>query len=484
MKRRSPGELRKPSLAVPVMVLLGALLVSVAAGWNAVSLCVRLPLVRTLPRFLPVELRRETLRRSLRSAPPEVREAFALQLASDTLAGALMGQVEPERLQSIIADAVAIQSRSQVGRLQQVAARMWLMEQLDEPLGNWWPSSRLFLEGMQRADLAHYQAPLAQHWARAYESLLLAPGTAYGLAVGAVGQPHGPFLLFVVERVRRVINERHPAGDAAAATTCRQVLYRLLRQWVLEAGPAGLRLLAADLLAESLEADSAATTTPEMQAITQDLRAWRSAYRRAARERPMTILDAYRRPALAPAVHERLVNRLALTTWLGSATLAAGVAALLLGWAWLGRGRIVIRAGRLSLRAIVVAGIVTVAGAAWVYLWPESVREDLRGDFSSLRYWWHHPFVAAGLTLILVLAGGLLERLPPGRTSDFLARLGTVAAGTWLVLGLALWGSAIAGEFARRDYERVTRAAHEDAVTAMIGPEAEHHLAALRQWEP
>ena len=43
--------------------------------------------------------------------------------------------------------------------------------------------------------------------------------------------------------------EREQAGDSAAAGVCRAVLHHWLRAWVLEPGPAGLRLLAADLLA-------------------------------------------------------------------------------------------------------------------------------------------------------------------------------------------------------------------------------------------
>jgi len=136
------------------------------------------------------------------------------------------------------------------------------------------------------------------------------------------------------------------------------------------------------------------------------------------------------------------------------------------------------------LRAIVSVLLVTGVGLAWIHWWPDAVREDLRGDFSSWRYWWRHPFVAAGLTLALVFAGGLLQRSTSGGQSGFLARVGVVGAGVWLLLAVLLLGGALAGEFARRDYERATRGAYADPIAAVAGAEADGLLAGLRQWEP
>lgn len=415
--------------------------------------------------------------------PPEAREALALRQASNALTGAFTGVVEPDQLSSTVGTAVNTLSRSQVGRLQQAAARIWLLEQAGEPVEKWWPSLRVFFDGMQRANLGHYQRALTQHWARAYESVHLGRGTAYGLAEDLVGHPHGPFLQFFAQRLRRVIDEREQTGDVAAATTCRRVLYRLLRQWVLEPGSVGLRLLAADLLADDLETDPAAAA-PKTRVLVQDLRAWRSMYRRAARQRPTAILAPQRKPALAPAAHQRLVSRVGLTTWLGSATVAAGVAALALGWLWLSRGRAAVGGRRLALHAPLVAVLVSGAGVAWILVWPEWIHADLRADFSSFHYWWRHPFVAAGLTLALVIVAGLLPPLVSGGRVQASARLGAIAVETWLMLGVILWCSVTAGEFARRDYERATRAAHQDAFAAIAGPDAERSLARLRRWEP
>ena len=156
-------------------------------------------------------------------------------------------------------------------------------------------------------------------------------------------------------------------------------------------------------------------------------------------------------------------------TWLGSASLFAAIVALLCGWSWLGNRADQPRGAWLALQAIGVALIVTVGGLLWIHFWPESIRQDLRCDFSSLRYWWRHPFAAAGLALVLLLAVGLVQR----RCGRLAARMGAVAAGTWLLLAVVLWSSAWTGELVRRDYERALRAAYEDPVAAVLGPGAE-----------
>lgn len=462
-------------------MLAGGFVLSLPALWSAAGLWLRLPVVQA-SRVDPDEVQ-AAFDRSRRRTSAEAREAFALRLASSTLTGALTGKVEPGQLQTTIADAVRTLSRSRVGRLQQAAARMWVLEQRGEPIENWWPTLRVFLEGMQRANLRHYQATLVQDWTRAYELVQFGPGTAYSLAEDLVGHRHGPFLQFFTTRLRRVIAERELAGDSAAVGTCRGVLYRLLRQWVLEPGPAGLRLLAAELLAENLNDDAAAIRATDEGALAGDLRAWRAACLEAARRRPIGLLDPHRKPTLAAQADERLLARVALTTWLAAATLTAAVMGIVLAWAWIRRGGPVVRAGGLLMRSLIVACVVLVGGSAWIWLWPDSVRGDLRGDFSRFQYWWRHPFLAAALTLALVLAAALLQRAPEGRESRLVARLGAIAAGTWLMLALTLWGSAIADEIARRGYERDTRAAYEDSVGAMAGADAEGLLTRLRRWE-
>ena len=481
MKRQPSGDVSRPSAVLPVVILLGALLASVPAGCSAVRLWRRLP-ARHVARLELPELE-AAFERVNRAMTPEAREALALREASRALSGALTNAVAPDQFQPALARAVNSLTRSQVGRLQLAAARMWLLEQRDEPIERRWPVLRDYLEGMQRANLEHHQVALTQHWATAYQVVGLGPGTAYELAEDLVGHPHGPFLEFFVPRLRRVIVEREQAGDEAAAATCRRVLTGLLKQWVLEPGSAGLRLLAADLLAESLEADVGPEET-EAQAIAHDLRRWRSAYHEAARRRPIATLGVHRKPALAPAAHERLVARIGLMTWLGSATLMAGVIAILFGWSWVRNREAATGRARLALCGISAALLVMIGGVLWVRLRPDSIRADLRSDFSAVHYWWRHPFVAAGLTLIVLLVMGRLRASASSVKRLFPARLGAAAAGAWLVIAVMLWGCAWAGERARRDYERATRAAYEHPIAALTGSDAESMLARLRRWEP
>jgi len=481
MKRQPSGDVSKPSAVLPVVILLGALLASVPAGCSAVRLWRRFP-ARHVAHLEREELE-AAFERVSRAIPPEAREGLVLREASRALSGALTNAVEPDQLQPTVARAVSSLTRSQLGRLQLAAARMWLLEQRGEPIESWWPSLRVFLEGLQRANFEHYQLALTQHWAAAYQAVGLGPGTAYELAEDLVGHPHGPFLEFFVPRLRRVIEERERAGDEAAAAICRRVLTGLLKQWVLEPGCPGLRLLAADLLAESLEADVGSEGT-EAQAIARDLRQWRSAYHEAARRRPIATLGVHRKPALAPQAHERLVARIGLMTWLGSATLMAGVVAILFGWSWVRNREAATGRVRLALYAVSAALLVTIGGVLWVHLRPDSICADLRSDFSAVHYWWRHPFVAAGMTLIVLLVMGRLRVSASSVKRHFPARLGVAAVGAWLVLALMLWGCAWAGERARRDYERATRAAYQHPIAALTGSDAESMLARLRRWGP
>jgi len=360
---------------------------------------------------------------------------------------------------------------------------MWLLERRGEPIENWWPQLHVFFQGMRQANLSHYQAALVRDWARAYELAGFGPGTARSLAEDLVAQRHGPFLQFFTSRVRRLIADRLHAGDAAAARVCRTTLYRLLRQWVLEPGPAGLRLLAADLLAQAAEHDPAAGGSAAAQELARELRAWRSAYREALRRLPIGVFDPHRKPALDPAADQRLLQCVALTNWLAAALLVVAAAALV---ALLRGPRRVLRPGNATLvwGALLVGALVVLGGLGAVWLWPDWLRTDLRGDFSSLRYLWRHPFVAAGIALVGLLLAALLRPGPRAGKSTFASRLGAAGAGAWLLLAVGLWAAATAGQIAHSRCERAIRAACEDSISAVAGPHAQRLLARLHDWEP
>jgi hypothetical protein len=263
-------------------------------------------------------------------------------------------------------------------------------------------------------------------------------------------------------------------------------------------------LLAADLLVRGLEADARPAGSAEVGPIAGDLRAWRSAYLEEVRRRPVATLAQHSHPLGAPVAHERLLGRLGGITWLAAATIAATIAALAFAWFWLGTtgprpGWKPIVAGALGI-ALLLGGV----GATRSILWPESVRAETRGllalavewgqgdsgaDTVSVESWAYsragvHALFAAGLVLAGVTVVALLQGRRSGGKWPWRTRLGASAGWTWLLLVLVLWGAAIAGEAARREYEAATRAACEDAVAAVIGPESDRLLDGLRRWEP
>lgn len=503
MKRKPPGEGRTTPAVLPLAVLLGALLLSVPAWWSTLAFWGRLPVIQSL-RVDPERLQ-AAWNRAIRQGAPEVREAFALWFASIKLSDSCTGAVNGEDLQTAVADAHRIVAGSHLGRLQQVAVRMRLLEQRGAPVEQWWPVVRPYLEGLRRAEFAHRQHTLTALRRDLYVSLGVDPGTACELAEHVRDwHAHGTFLQYLAERVLQIRAEREQAGDAVSAATCRTVLRRLLKQWVLEPGPAGTRLLAADLLARDLEADARPADSDALDPIATDMRAWRTAYRAEVRRCPVATLSAHSRPLGAPVAHERLLGRLGWTTWLAGATLAATVAALALAWFWLGIAGTRPGGREILPYAFGVTVLLGVGGAVRTVAWPDSVRAEARGllalaveweqgdsgaDAASTGTWAYYracvsALVAAGLALGGVAAAALLQGRRTGGKCPLRTRLGASAGGTWLLLVLALWGATLAGEAARRDYEASTRAACEDAVAAVIGPEGDRLLDGLRRWEP
>jgi len=466
--------------AAPLALLVGALAASTAAGAAARGFWRRLP-EHSVRAVTPAQLQ-AAIDRANASMSADAREALALRRASLALLHALTGRAEPARLQAEVNAAAVGVRESRLIRLQQGAVRLWLAERAGEPVENWWPALQPYLAGMQQADCAHHQAALVEHWTAVYRHAGLGPGTAAGLAEEVVGQAHGPFVQYLAGRLQLLIGHLERTGDAVAAATCRAVLHHLLKQWVLEPGPAGLRLLAADLLAAAIDAADPAHTTDTARAVADDLRAWRSAYQCVARRRPAASLDPRRRLCLAPDAHDRLLARTGLVTWLASAALAAALVALLLSPAWLRCG--VTGWRRLTAGVLLAAALVIAGGLVWTCLWPEAVQADLRRDFSAPLYWPRHPFVAAAVTLVLMLPGALLQPRAGDGQSSRRAGAGKMACGVWLLLALAVWSAAGLAESARRSYERQTAAAYEDVVTALGGPETDRLLARLWRWEP
>jgi len=395
-----------------------------------------------------------------------------MHYAGDAFRDTLTGAAPPEQLTPNLTTAVNAAGRMQLGRLYLAAARMRQLEQAGTPTEQWWAALRFYLEGLERGDFDHKQRFLVERWASAYQGVGVDAGTAYGLAIDAVGHPHGPFLEYFLPRLAQLIDERDAAGDSAAADLCRRLRLRLLRQWVLTPGAVGLRLQAAERLAEVVE----------QEAVARDLRAWRANYLGELKKRPVTVLEPHNKPAPAPSAHAHLLQRAALISWLAAAGAAAAVVSLLLFWAWRAQADAASRSTVFLAGA--AAAVIICGGMLWLHFFPEAVREDFRRDFSSLINWPRRLFLASGITLLAVVAAGLLHRSERSVKSSLAARTGAIATGAWCVLALATLAGAWTGRNAQMKYQVITRAVLENPVELMCGAESERLLESLRRQQP
>ncbi len=482
MKRRPASNVEKSSAAAPLIVLCAAVAIGLPAIFATLGFWNRLPQQHV--RRITSENIRVEFARVNRSLPVQARDGLALLQASNTFADTLTNKIMPEQARPLMSSAIGAVSESQLGRLQLAALRLLTLERNAAPPDQLWPVLQVFLEGIERADFAHNQQALIRQWCTVYEATGLGPGTAYQLAEDAVGHPHGTLLQFFVPRLRQCIAQCDAAGDELAARKCRTLLGSLLKQWTLEDGSPGLQLLAADLLADFLENDSANNDSSETGAVVSELREWRRAYQQAAGARPLSTLAPFCRPAPAPDEHTELVESLALITWIGSATLTSCLTAVVFVRASLRQYKKTKRGRAFDIHGIIAAVTLLIGGLLWIQFQADTITEDLRGDFSALRYWWSLPFIAAGVTLVILLLAARLPRAKKTGQSPFSARLGITAIETWLILAATLWICIWSGESTRRDYELATRAASEQPIATLLGADAETVLPALCQWQP
>ena len=468
-------------LAYAVILAVSALTVWAATGfWN------RMPIgsVRKLHtpdyRAMGVFYRRSLAGESL--------AADQFQTLSESLGEALTGQKTPDELTATMNIGSTPPGTSQLWRLQLAAARTWLLEQNATPRDQWWPVVRVYLEGLENAHFQNYQKASGDLWAAAYRNVGVDVGTAAELGADLVGNPHGPFVQYFAQRLRELIEQQQNSGDAAGARLCERILLTLLRDWVLESGPMGPRLLAAEKLTEYLQYPAIpradAESTEKWSAIGHDLSVWRSAYLDEMKKRPIAVLSPRVEPAWTPAAHQRLLFWAALASWLYSAGIATAGVAIVLAIM-----RIIRRKSTTPWRdiwpaACIAAVIVLAGGLAWYYLTPGAVRADFRSDFSSLRYTWRHPFLAGGLALLISMLAELLRVRGGSVKHGFFARW---EPATWMLWGglmamllVSLW----AGEKKRQSYERELRAACENPIVAVLGQDGEQRLDRLRQWTP
>jgi hypothetical protein len=475
---------RNPRVNVAALiVLVAAGAVSALAAWSALGLWRGLPYSQITA--LPGEEVVAAFRAASASAPEQVRAAWLLADVGKQFTAALRDEAALERLGGEVASYAAGQTHTQLGRLQQAATRMLELERAATPIEQWWPALEPYLVGLSRANFAHFEHELIVAWTDVYRSLGVAPGTACRNARLQVGHPHGPFLQYFVMRLRRVAQVEEQRGNAAGAQTCRTVMRCLLRQWVLDPGPPGVRLLAADLLADLLEAEPASTAASSASRLAQDLRAWRALYHDSACERPVEFLRLTSEPSLCPREYERLFTWLALSTWTCAAAIGLGLVVLLTGWAGLIRRRGKAHPLRAFIMATIVTAVIVATGVLWLRFAPDTIREDFRRDWSvtSLAEWWRYPLVSAALAIVLVSVPALVRRAPGGGKPARLVRLSAGASATWLVLATLGLVCILAADAAQTAYERATHAAALDPLRAIVGPDADRLLDGLRSWD-
>jgi len=478
-----PNRSRRVNVAA-LIALVAAAAVSAFAGWSALGLWRGLP--HSQIKALSGDEVVAAFRAASVSAPEQVREAWLLTDVGKQFTTALRDQAALQRLSAEVASYAAGQTHTQLGRLQQAATRMLELERAATPIEQWWPALEPYLAGLSQANFAHFEHDLIVAWTDVYRSLGVAPGTAYRNARLHAGHPHGPFLQYFVTRLRRVAEAEEQRSNPAGAQTCRTIAWRLLRQWVLDRGPPGIQLLAADLLADMLEAEQAPSVASPTSRLAQDLRAWRGLYHESACQRPVEFLGLTSEPSLCPREYERLFAWLALSTWTCAAAIGVGVLALLTGWAWLIRSRGDAHPLGTFITAIIVIVVIVATGMLWLLFAPDTIREDFRRDWSltSLAEWWRHPLVSAALAIVLVFAAALIRRAPTGAKPARLARLGAGASATWLMLATLGLVCTLAAKATQTAYERATHAAALDPIEAVVGPDADRLLDGLRSWDP
>jgi hypothetical protein len=392
---------------------------------------------------------------------------------------------DPRQLPERLADARLALSRqraSKLGRLQVAALAMLRLEHDGVPPEDWWPQVAPYFENLDDAPFDHFTDALINAKAAIYAQHGLRPGLARGIAVRNLGFEHGPFLQRFARQMQELEAALSTSGDAENARRCRKLRRRLLRQWVLDPAPAGLRLNAAHLLAEELETPNAGQ---DQAKLARALRRWRHNLRSTLQSVPLPaaldptgipnpLIVAAARPAGAA------LARLLLATGM---MLAACASSLLVGFFWVrspAPGQCLWRLG-----AVLVVFVLCVAvSAVLIAELPVLVENDLIRLSTDQAGWPRLPLIGAAIGVVAVLGGtliGVVIRRPRGA---WLPAAGFSATLLCLLLGLGVLGSAT---LVHRELDAL------DAAMALpsgydVPPNVQHvtrrELAHLRAWAP
>lgn len=489
-KLASEADKHRPA-RIRLTVLVTAAILSVLAGFQVHSIWIRLPGVRL--QRLDGETYQQALQVARGRMSVEAREGLIAANLSSLFTAV---QREPDTLpanRNLIQQMVARLRHTQIGRVQMAAFIMLELEHTGTPLEQWWPTLQPLLRGLERAGFAHFLPELIEHRTGVFEALGFGPGSARLAAEQNIGHPHGPLLQFLTDRLDKIALTRRAVADGSAET-CQLLTWRLLQQWTLDPGPAGLRLLAADLLAESLTRSHTNTTPATSNQLAQELQEWRERYHSCADlslvigRNTIPLLSPHLGPNPTPLKYRDLFEIASWLLWSVSATCAAALVTLVcLPWCSSATLIMPYRYMETTLRCLItVTGILSLY-FIWSSLMPEHLATDLRRLSSEELGWPRQPLVAAAAMLVMIAleAAGRMDPAAPRR-----ARLGRVtysAARIWLILSMTTLLLGLHTSRVRHSYETALRTAldnDEAQAVANITLMASDQLDGLRAWDP
>ncbi|MBL8880682.1 MAG: hypothetical protein JNG88_16335 [Phycisphaerales bacterium] len=491
----SPTERVRPMaarLALPAMALFG---IGAMLTWYVVA---------DLPQMQTMRIRGEDLSAAFRNvfqtAPAAAASGIRMIESGGDITAAIMRTRPIDDCAKRCAARAQQTTNTQLPRLQQAALVLLALERMSAPAERQWTAIEPYIGGLGDVSFAHFHRDALDTLAGAVASTGCSPGVAGDIVVMRFGSPHGPFLQHFTMRMLALAEALDQLeGRQAAARQCHVLVLRLLKQWIIEPGPAGLRLQAADLLARVLSPSPAApaqTTTqtatsasriapiaaqyPQASKIAAELAQWTQAYRRELRRRPTAQFDLRRQPTLAPVQFSKMRNSLAMTAWAGGA--AAACVALMLGLFWTAfRGRTLSRDGarRAAILGTAGGGFVLLSGIA-ILIRGETLLADLSWA------WMRLPLYSAGMALVMAGLATFLSaaQRAHGEIRERLLAVFCGASAAGLLLGAAFAFFAWTAGTAGRHYDRATAMALRDEIAAVAPDSTEAYLVTLHRWNP
>ncbi|MBK8914082.1 MAG: hypothetical protein IPM64_05670 [Phycisphaerales bacterium] len=469
----------------PGWVALGVVLLAAICARFAVGLLVQLPSISEVR--LDIEARNARYRQLLGAQPAALAGE---RIAVLRVFGELAFDPREADVRRVTDELAAQSGESMLPRLALAATALVEMERRGAPDAEWWHAISPFVGGLCSASLSHHQFDRLAALASANLSAGADPGSAWQIAEMVVEPALGPFVQVTAERLERAASARHAAGDAAAADVCTRALRCWLRGWVLERGPIGLRLLAADTLLRSLSSERDERGSRDEGGVAasaaRDLAEWVRGRRAEAAARPAALLDVRRGRAVDPDAYSSLLARAYAALALGGASAVAVLLALgLLPFSW--RAACTLPPARSILPIAVLVPVIVLV----VALWPAQL-SDIQADLT--RTWQDAqrgsaPAVAPPLRLVtccLIAGIGLLGAgAGRGGWRQRLGRVGAAGGGAAILLLIAAVCAILATSSAKAHHSRLTAAAYESGpVLGVSDPQADRLLRALREWQP